>query len=457
MLFHGLLPIIGKHYSTKKSKFAIIGGMFLQILTFTLLAFTFAPSSQHKFGLTEAMPRIEGTIRVGSYNMLNFFDPVDDDPSLQGDYDDFGDNPGPTSRERCEELSKVIHELDADILALQEVESQLALEWFNDEYLQDMGYTYVVSEEVGYYRGIEQSFLSRFPVSEVKTWPNADLTKMNRVGGGWTEIPSGKNEIAFQRSPLCITVETPDGYKLTLFSIHQKAGRNAWHRELEALQIMKYVQSMTEANPHRNIAVIGDFNAQPWDRSVRVYLRDGMIDALSYRAKNLEWDDNSPLRKTHTSDRVIDFILLNTAAVGELVVDSGFVLGSSHPEYDWRNDPIPAGYASDHCALAVDLVPREGMGDTLEAPAWTKSLTLTALKNTPKETPIPNDSSSASSSDTAPFDTAPFLASKKSKVFHKAGCGNAKRISEKNKVGYPTFKDAEGAGKRPANCCKPTE
>ncbi|HIB51042.1 MAG TPA: hypothetical protein EYO40_07180 [Phycisphaerales bacterium] len=428
--------------------------MLLQTLALILLSI--APSSDHRFGLTEAMPRIEGTIRIGSYNMLNFFDQVDD-KSLQGDYDDFGDNPGPTSSERCEELAKIIRELDADVLALQEVESKEALEWFNKNYLPSMGYTYVVSEEVGYYRGIEQSLLSRFPVSEVKTWINADLTKVERVGGGWTDIPPGTDEITFQRSPLCVTVETPSGYALTIFSIHHKAGRNAWHREAEALQIMTYIEAMTEINPERNIAVIGDFNAQPWDRSVRIYLRNGMTDSLAFRAKNLKWDDTSPLRKTHTSNRLIDFIFLNTAAVGELVIDSGFVLGSSHPEYDWRNDAIPAGYASDHCAIAVDLVPSEGKGETIEAVAWPESAIETALKATPVEVLTPSATPSNPNSEPISPDGAPFIASKNSEVFHSAGCNNAARIIEKNKVGYSTFKDASGAGKRPAKCCKPTE
>ena len=404
------------------------------------------------------MPRIQGTIRVGSYNMLNFFDQKDD-PSLQGEYDDFGDNPGPTSSARCEELAKIIKELDADVLALQEVESQVALEWFNKTYLPDMGYTYVVSEEIGYYRGIEQSLLSRFPVKEITTWTNCDLTKVKRMGGGWTDIPPGTEDITFQRSPLCVTVETPEGYELTVFSVHHKAGRNAWHRELEALQIMQYIRSMMKVDPDRNIAVIGDFNGQPWDRSVRVYLRDGMTDALSHRALHLEWDDNSPLRKTHTSGRVIDFILLNAPAVGELVIDSGFVLGSSHPEYNWREEPIPSGYASDHCAIAVDLVPRDGAGNELHGNPWPSNLTKTALRNSPPKPAYTSsdEDSSNSNSATAPPDSAPFLASKRSQVFHDADCGNALRISEKNNVGYPTFKDAQGAGKRPANCCKPTE
>ncbi|MDP6541399.1 MAG: endonuclease/exonuclease/phosphatase family protein, partial [Phycisphaerales bacterium] len=295
------------------------------ITTLLLTIAVAAPSPHHRFGLSEAMPRIDGTIRVASYNMLNFFDQMDD-PSLQGKYDDFGDNPGPTTTARCRELEKVIRELDADILALQEVESKVALSWFNKEFLKGMGYDFVVSEDVGYYRGIEQSLLSRFPVKEIKTWTNVDLRKIERNGGGWTEIPSSVEQITFQRSPLCVTVETLEGYELTLFVIHHKAGRNAWHRELEALQIMEYIKDITEDDPNRNIAVLGDFNAQPWDRSTRVYFRNGMTDSISHRSANLKWDDESSLRITHTSNRILDFIMLNPAALQEFVIDSGFVL-----------------------------------------------------------------------------------------------------------------------------------
>jgi hypothetical protein len=183
-----------------------------------------------------------------------------------------------------------------------------------------------------------------------------------------------------------------------------------------------------------------------------------MTDAIAHRARNLDWDDTSSLRKTHTSGRVIDFILLNAPAVGELVIDSGFVLGSSHPEYDWRNDPIPAGYSSDHCAIAVDLIPKEGKGSEAQGLHWPSTLTVTSLRNTPEESTFTSSTPpSSGDSNTASPDTAPFLASKRSKVFHDSSCGNASRISDSNKVGYPTFQDAQNAGKRPANCCKPTE
>jgi len=426
-------------------------------MIFTTIAFSLAfiaPSEHHRFGLTEATPRIENTIRVGSYNMLNLFD-HSDDPSLQGEFDDFGDNPGPTSDARCRELAKVIIELDADILALQEIESKEAISWFNDTYLQGMGYDYVVSEEVGYYRGVEQSLLSRFPVTEVKTWKNADLSKLDRQGGGWTDIPSGTDEITFQRSPLFVTVKTPGGYELSIFVVHHKAGRNAWHREFESLQIMEYIKQLQTNDPSKNIAVIGDFNAQPWDRSTRVYFRGGMTDAIAHRSLNLHWDDTSPLRTTHTSGRILDYIVLNPAAIDEYVVDSGFVLGSSAEEYNWREDPIPAGYASDHCAIAIDMVPRDGAGDTVSAPRWPDAATKTALAASPPETVITK--SPTTPSETISPDGAPFIASKRSKVFHKASCGNGKKISEKNRVGFPSFSDASGAGKRPAKCCNPSE
>jgi endonuclease/exonuclease/phosphatase family metal-dependent hydrolase len=410
--------------------------------TIAVCALLLAPSPHHKYGLTEAMPRIDGTIRLCSYNVLNFFDHKDD-LSLQGEYDDIGDNPGPTTLERCEELAKAIRAVDADILALQEVESEVALRWFNDTYLQGMGYEYVISKEVGYYRGVEQSVLSRFPISDVQTWPEEDLTKVKREGSNWTPAPPDAKELKFQRSPLCVTVEVSKSYSLTLFILHHKAGRNNnWHRESEALQTMEFVKQMTKDDPNRNIAVLGDFNAAPWDRSTRTYLRGGMIDTMSHRSTNIQYDSDAPLWKTHTSDRVIDFILLNQAAIGEFVPDSGFILGTSAQEYDWRNNPIPPGYASDHYPLAIDIVPKENMGTTVTASPWpTQNISQTT------KIPIPDNTISAVGAD--------FVASKRSTKVHEASCRNAKRIKDTNIVGYKSLQDALDAGKQPAGCCNP--
>lgn len=48
-----------------------------------------------------------------------------------------------------------------------------------------------------------------------------------------------------------------------------------------------------------------------------------------------------------------------------------------------------------------------------------------------------------------------YVASKKSKVFHRSDCSWAKRISPKNLVGYNRRAEAIRAGKRPCKRCKP--
>ena len=413
-----------------------------------------APSKHHRFGLTEPMPRLPGTVRVASYNMLNYFDQVND-PSLEGEYDDFGDNPGPTSHERCQELATAIRAMNADIIALEEVESKEALAHFNNTYLNGMGYTHMASEDVGYYRGCEQSVLSRFPISQTRTWPTADLTKVKRAGGGWEEIPAETEarEFQFQRSPLFTTVETPEGYQLHLFTLHHKAGRDRWRREAESLQVINYVHELQAQDPDANIIILGDFNAQPWDRSMQVYREGGMVDAMNQRT-NLEHGYASPLRVTHTSGRVIDFILLNNAALGELVPGSGFVLGTSAQEYDWRNDAIPAGYASDHYPIAIDIVPREGQGHTVDAAMWPQRAMHKALAASPIEV-VSGGARSKRDTPTVPVGTGHFVASKRSEVFHTAACANGKKISDKNRTDFKTISDADKAGKRPAKCCNP--
>ncbi|MDP6986930.1 MAG: Ada metal-binding domain-containing protein, partial [Phycisphaerales bacterium] len=166
----------------------------------------------------------------------------------------------------------------------------------------------------------------------------------------------------------------------------------------------------------------------------------------------------SPLRQTHTSGRVIDFLLLNHAALGELVTGSGFVKGTSAEDYDWRNDPIPAGYASDHYPIAIDLVPREGAGSTVAAAPWPREAMRTALAASKAERAAPSTTVSTpkpQDKPAAPVGDGTFVASKRSKVFHAATCGSVKRISDHNLVEFGSIAEAEEAGKRPCKRCKP--
>ncbi len=312
-----------------------------------------------RHGLAEPPPRTPGAMRIASYNVLNLFDPFDD-PDLSDRWDDL---PMATDARRCRNLAAMIRRVDADVLALQEVESLECLHWFRDTFLADMGYDHVASVDVGYYRGVECSVLSRIPITGVEAWPNQSLEGVDRSGPGFTERPADAAEPAtYQRSPMRVDLRHPDGYELTLFVLHHKSGRDfGWMREMEALRTIEKLETIMTAEPDRNLIVLGDFNAAPWDRSLRLYLEAGLVDPLAHRAMPLDRDDPTgrPF-KTHDSGRVIDYVLLSPAAMGEYVRRSAHVVGKPYdPEYDWRNDPEPAWFASDHHPVVIDLRPKD--------------------------------------------------------------------------------------------------
>lgn len=309
-----------------------------------------------RYGLPEPLPRRRGTIRLASYNVLNLFD-HDDDPDLAGGVDDIK---LAVSHERGLKLAEAIRAVDADVVALQEVESLEALRWFRESYLPKAGYVHLVSLDVGDHRGIECSVMSRFEITAQKIWrpTSLDLDDIHRRGSGWAPVPERfRRGLEMRRSPLMVDLRTPAGYELTIVVVHHKAGRDfAFQREAEALRVIELIMDRARRDPGRNIVVMGDFNAAPWDKSLRVYLEAGLIDTLAHRATRGE---AGRAFKTHESNRILDYVLLNSAAHRELVIGTAHIYGTLVPptDYDWRNDPYPTGYASDHYPVIIDLVP----------------------------------------------------------------------------------------------------
>jgi endonuclease/exonuclease/phosphatase family metal-dependent hydrolase len=294
--------------------------------------------------------RPAGSLRLATYNLENLFDHVDD-PSLRGEFDDMA---LAATDDRCRSLARAIRAVDADVLALQEVESLQALRWFRDTYLADAGYRHLSSLDAGYARGVECSVMSRFEITAERIWPDASLDDVHRDGPGWTPVPPGAR-LAFRRSPLQVDLRIDDDYELTVFVVHHKAQREyGWLREAEALKVVELVSERLAAHPDRNVVVMGDFNAAPWDKSFRVYLQAGLVDVMAHRGMR---GAEGVLCHTHRSGRVIDYILVNGAAYREIVIDSAFV----HRTATGRggDDVAPGDYASDHFPVAVDLVPRE--------------------------------------------------------------------------------------------------
>ena len=331
------------------------------------------PQSQSKikpleiaYGIPKARPKTKGALRLATYNAENLFDQKDD-PNQSGEYDDLKEA---TSEARLKAVAKAIRELDADVLCLEEIESKECLEWFRDTYLKGMGYDYVASEDVSYYRGVEQSVLSRVPIVKAQVFQGEDLvigdmesrrtdSEAKRLAGTWAK-PNGKMPDKFQRSPLKVDLKTKDGYELTVFVVHFKAGAFDHQRELEALQVEQFVEEMLKKNPDANVAVLGDFNGQPNAMSTKA-LRisdDGLVSGYDWR-----FDKNAPRERytTHASGRSIDFIVMSAGLAADCVDGSYFVLGTPHAgsDWDWRKadeNPPPNGYAADHYPVAIEIM-----------------------------------------------------------------------------------------------------
>lgn len=302
------------------------------------------PAGFH-YGVKDPPARAKGAVRLASYNMLNLFDHVDD-PALSGENEDITQA---TPAERCTALAEAIRRLDADILVLQEIESREALAWFRDTYLKGLGYDHLESFDAEYARGVEQSVLSRFPLKDARL----------------LDKPSGDG-FRYQRIPIRATAVLPGGYELVVIGIHHKAGGDAFNdqREAEAARIISAVKAEIASNPARNLAVVGDFNATATKEARKMYDRAGLLNSYDWRPwieGKVTADQIRDRFITHESGRAIDFILVSESLANELVPDSYFVLSTLHPgdAYDWRTDKAPAGHASDHYPVAVDLIPTE--------------------------------------------------------------------------------------------------
>lgn len=312
-----------------------------------------------RIGVPNAKPRTPGTIRLATYNVENLFDDKDD-PALTGRWDD-KDMAKPPEQKRA--VADAIRRIDADILALQEVESYDALVEFRDEYLKDMGYDHVASLDAGDERGIETSVLSRFPLKDTTIWLHEPLQGEHPETLGTRANEWAGKPLVFHRSPLRVTVEVPAEaagggapYELTLFVLHHKSGSQyGYWREAEARRVIELAAEFEETSPGANIAILGDFNAEFQDDSVWMYIQAGYQDL--FRDRNVA----DPRTHTHASNRAIDLILFNRNLAPEIVKESRFILATPQflEDEDWRTLPKPPGYASDHCPVAVDIRTRD--------------------------------------------------------------------------------------------------
>jgi endonuclease/exonuclease/phosphatase family metal-dependent hydrolase len=257
-------------------------------------------------------------IRIATYNVKDMFDEIDDPHKTDGP---------PIEPDRLQALAEVIMAVDADILALQEVENLEFLQEFNEEYL-GAGYPEVALIEGNDPRGIDVAVLSKIAILDVVSYKDRRIP--DPVSGG---------TIQFSRDLVAVRFPGPGNSIWTLLTTHLKSGvepESVERRTLQAEEIAEICREDGYVSQYGRGFVIlaGDLNAEPWSDD---------LEALS----GVPFSDPArdlPFRRTHAGGKVLDYILLSPDA------DSRYMVGS----VTIYTEP-PSRDASDHFPVYLDL------------------------------------------------------------------------------------------------------
>lgn len=247
-----------------------------------------------------------GEVVVAAYNILNLFDEHDDP---------YKEDEGTPAKPRAEleRLAESIRALNADVIAVEEVENRFYLERFVNVFLPEMGYRDVVLFEGNDGRGIDVGLISRIPVGEVRS--HRHLRFPGHDGG----------EARFNRDVLAVTLEPKDAEPFDVWVVHLKSnagGREAAEpiRMAEARELRRLLDEELTENPEARFLVTGDFNDTPESETIKTIVGAG-TNALWSAGSDL----NDPAAVSYNQGEfrsVIDFILCSPAMQQEYVKGS---------------------------------------------------------------------------------------------------------------------------------------
>ncbi len=265
-------------------------------------------------------------LRVGQYNVENMFDDIDD-PNKKDD------DMRPKSEQSLQAVADTLKAVDADVVALEEVENIDVLKDFLDSHLPGM-YPNVTLVEGNDERGIDVAFVSKFPITRVESHKD-DLFP----------VPNSSQPAGFRRDLLEVTVQLPDGPSVDLYATHLKAHSGGQPsddlRLAEATQIRKIVSEDQKADPDGYRIVFGDMNDTPTTPPIQKLTQPGpghLNDALDGKP----WDERDSHPTSGKARRQIDFILYSDNLKEE------FVGAQVH---HFKNSNV----ASDHYMVSADF------------------------------------------------------------------------------------------------------
>ncbi len=205
-----------------------------------LLLFPLSLGAQQTAQVPAAKDARARTLRLATWNLYNLFDHVD-----EPDRPDEGTPP--KNRFDMAETARMISDLDADVLGVEEVENRRILEALNRELSNP--YPYVELLEGNDHRGIDVGILSRFPIVEACSHRLRPLDSMHR----------------FARDFPVFRIRLAEGEEFGVGVVHFKSKRgkkkvsDAWRRA-EAEGAYRILAELRRREPKLPLVVMGDFN-----------------------------------------------------------------------------------------------------------------------------------------------------------------------------------------------------
>jgi endonuclease/exonuclease/phosphatase family metal-dependent hydrolase len=275
-------------------------------------------------------------VRVATYNLENYLD------------HDTGTRRAKSAEAKAK-VCEAIRAMNPDVLALQEMGSQDALQELRASLKAD-GLDFPFWEHVsGFDTNIHVAVLSRFPFVARRPHTNDFFL----LGGRRFRVSRGFAEV---------DVKVSEGYSFTLITAHLKSRRpmpEADEAELrfeEAKLLREAIDARLAAKPNANLIVLGDFNDTKDSRSTREIIGRGRFKLVDTRPaerngdnmpspnpawepRNITWTHYYGKNDTYSR---IDYILLSPGMAREWVTNETYVLTLPN----W-------GVASDHRPLVA--------------------------------------------------------------------------------------------------------
>lgn len=285
------------------------------ILFICILSFAYQLSAQVRIGTVtpaDYKNTVGDTLRVLSWNVEHFVDAFDNPYIGNGREDSASEE---QVKKRCRNLAEALQRIDADVVVLEEFESQAFLEKIATEFLPNSGYRFfAASPSPNWYMNVV--VMSRVPLGTIHGYGSAFTPVINTLDA--QGLPESQNQINTRM--LSVEVLANEKYAFVLTGLHLKAGRNDRDKAMREGQIqflLGQCHRFQKENRRSNQLIVGDFNFTPDSPEFKL---------ITSKYRNLQFFSPWPAgTKTHPApepNRQIDYIIINKQMQKRLVAGS---------------------------------------------------------------------------------------------------------------------------------------